>query len=197
MLHRNKTSPAGAWSSHQQYGLYHQSSRLRQGYPQDALLALALENAEEDLQAEYWKSLYPGKVKRIQHEVEQVCSRLDYPGSFIYDEYPDRLNLERTAREIAEKLRKEEEFREPLPEELYEINTPRRPGPPPFGPPPGNQSPPPYGPPPGHQGPPPYGPPPRPPKQDSWLDDMIRVLLYQEISRRRCRGRNCRRRFYY
>ena len=102
---------------------------------------------------------------------------VNYAGSFIYDEYPDKINLNRTGRQICERLRKNEEFREIPIEDLFEAS-----GHDAFMPPP----PPPFGPP---QGPPP----PRPPRQQSWLEDIVSVLLYQEIARRRCR--RCRGRY--
>ena len=77
------------WSSHSQYGLYHQSSRFRPQTPQDALIAQRLEEAADEIQTQYWKSLYPEKIKKIQQEIEHTCDELDYAGSFIYDEYPD------------------------------------------------------------------------------------------------------------
>lgn len=165
------------WSSHSQYGLYHQSSRFRPQTPQDALIAQRLEEAADEIQTQYWKSLYPEKIKKIQQEIEHTCDELDYAGSFIYDEYPDKINLNRTGRQICERLRKNEEFREIPIEDLFEASGHDAfmpPPPPPFGPPP-----PPFGPP---QGPPP----PRPPRQQSWLEDIVSVLLYQEIARRRC-----------
>ena len=97
------------WSSHSQYGLYHQSSRFRPQTPQDALIAQRLEEAADEIQTQYWKSLYPEKIKKIQQEIEHTCDELDYAGSFIYDEYPDQ---------ICERLRKNEEFRE-IPIEVY------------------------------------------------------------------------------
>ena len=198
------------WSSHSQYGLYHQSSRLRPQSPQDAMIARRLEEAAEELQAQYWKSLYPEKIKKIQQEIERMCDSLDYAGSFIYDEYPDKISLDRTGRQICERLRENDEFKEIPMEELFEAsgyagsNPPppfgRPPGPPgpPGPPPPFGRSPGPPGPPPppfGPSGPPPGrpGPPPRPPRRQSWLEDMVSVLLYQEIGRRRCRRGNCRR----
>ena len=36
------------------------------------------------------KSWYPESVRRLQERVEQECQLLDYEGSRIYDEYPDR-----------------------------------------------------------------------------------------------------------
>ena len=86
------------WSSHSQYGLYHQSSRFRPQTPQDALIAQRLEEAADEIQTQYWKSLYPEKIKKIQQEIEHTCDELDYAGSFIYDEYPDKINLNRTQR---------------------------------------------------------------------------------------------------
>ncbi len=182
------------WSSHSQYGLYHQSSHLRPQSPQDAMIARRLEEAAEELQAQYWKSLYPEKIKKIQQEIERTCDVLDYAGSFIYDEYPDKISLDRTGRQICARLRESDEFKEIPMEELFEASghagpppPSRPPGPPPFGPPPG---PPPFGPPPGRP-----GPPPRPPRRQSWLEDMVSVLLYQEIGRRRCRRGSCRGRY--
>lgn len=210
------------WSSHSQYGLYHQSSRLRPQSPQDAMIARRLEEAAEELQAQYWKSLYPEKIKKIQQEIERTCDSLDYAGSFIYDEYPDKISLDRTGRQICERLRESDEFKEVPMEELFEAsghagpNPPpgRLPGPPgplppPFGRPPGppGPPPPPFGRPSSPPGPPPPpfgppgpspgrpGPPPRPPRRQSWLEDMVSVLLYQEIGRRRCRRGGCRGRY--
>ena len=57
------------WSSHSQYGLYHQSSRFRPQTPQDALIAQRLEEAADEIQTQYWKSLYPEKIKKIQQEI--------------------------------------------------------------------------------------------------------------------------------
>lgn len=110
------------WSSHSQYGLYHQSSRFRPQTPQDALIAQRLEEAADEIQTQYWKSLYPEKIKKIQQEIEHTCDELDYAGSFIYDEYPDKINLNRTGRQICERLRKNEEFREIPIEDLFEAS---------------------------------------------------------------------------
>lgn len=61
---------------------------------------------------EYFSMLCPGKLRRIQAEVKAVCDRLDYQGSPIYDEYPDRVAMEqlsrRIARRVSERLSEEE-----------------------------------------------------------------------------------------
>lgn len=42
---------------------------------------------------EYFRGLYPQSMRRCQSLVEEGCDRYDYPGSPIYDEYPDRVSL--------------------------------------------------------------------------------------------------------
>jgi len=61
-----------SWSSPSQYGLYHQSSHFRPQTPQDALIAQRLEEAADEIQTQYWKSLYPEKIKKIQQEIEHT-----------------------------------------------------------------------------------------------------------------------------
>ena len=86
------------------------------------------------------KSYYPEAAGRIQEKVEEECQLLDYEGSRLYDEYPDKFMLHQLCRQIRTQVQGETEA----------------------------------------QGVP-----------DGFLDDLIQVLLYQEISRRRCRRRRC------
>ena len=51
-------------------------------------------------------SYYPHKAAMLQSYVEDACDRLDYEGSFIYDEYPDKQEIERVCGEICEKIEK-------------------------------------------------------------------------------------------
>ena len=53
---------------------------------------------------EYFSMLCPGKLRGIQAEVKAVCDRLDYQGSPIYDEYPDRVAMEQLSRGIARRV---------------------------------------------------------------------------------------------
>ena len=87
------------------------------------------------------KSYYPETARKIQEKVEEECQLMDYEGSRLYDEYPDRLMMRSLCRQIREQVAGELE--------LQEIS-------------------------------------------DRFLDDLIEVLLYQEISRKRCRRRRCR-----
>ena len=51
-------------------------------------------------ESEYLKGMYPLSVKRCQCLVEEACDRLDYSGSPMYDEYPDREFLYRVRDQI-------------------------------------------------------------------------------------------------
>lgn len=99
----------------------------------------------QDEEFELMKSYYPDTVRRIQERVEEECGRLDYEGSRLYDEYPDKYMLYRLCRKIREEVEPEMEIQEVM--------------------------------------------------KSGWLDELVQVLLYQEISRRRCRRQRCRRFF--
>lgn len=57
------------------------------------------------------ESYYPRKAGLLKALVADECDRLDYEGSFIYDEYPDRRNIERVCREICGQARDYPELR--------------------------------------------------------------------------------------
>ena len=46
-----------------------------------------------DRDMERMKELYPEEAKRIQKLVEEECDQMEYEGSMMFDEYPDRLML--------------------------------------------------------------------------------------------------------
>lgn len=64
-------------------------------------------NARRDY--DYMKSIYPDTAKRILPYMEEECDRMEYDGSMMYDEYPDRLQLRLMCRRIYDKAEKEEE----------------------------------------------------------------------------------------
>ena len=94
---------------------------------------------------EYMQQLYPQEAKNILRKVIYHVDPIDYKGSFIYDEYPDRFSLERMARNIIAILQREEK------EAAVENPTP--------------------------------------PEKWIWLQDLILVLLYNEVYKRRHGGR--------
>ena len=91
------------------------------------------------------KSYYPETARKIQEKVEEECDLLDYEGSRMYDEYPDRYMLYHLGKKIVDEVKKESELET---------------------------------------------------MSDSLLGDLAEVLLFHEISRRRCRRRRCRGAFY-
>lgn len=70
--------------------------------------------AENDLMRDldYLGQLYPMKVKKYQVKISSILDKLDYEGSMIYDEYPDRISLERLTRSIMAILEREEQKEE-------------------------------------------------------------------------------------
>ena len=87
------------------------------------------------------KSYYPRTVQRIQEKIEEECDLLDYEGSRLYDEYPDRYMLYHLCQNIMREVTSEAEM---------EVVS------------------------------------------EGFLEELVQVLLFQEISRRRCRRQRCR-----
>lgn len=59
---------------------------------------------------EYLQQTYPVQVRKYQKKVSDVVDRLDYEGSMIYDEYPDRYELQRLALTIASMMAEKKEM---------------------------------------------------------------------------------------
>lgn len=57
---------------------------------------------------EYLQQTYPGQVKGYLRRIAEILDKMDYEGSMIYDEYPDRLSLQRLTESILEILKREE-----------------------------------------------------------------------------------------
>ena len=54
---------------------------------------------------DYLRGIYPSAAKRKQVLAEEACDLLEYPGSPMYDEYPDREFLYRELSENATRRR--------------------------------------------------------------------------------------------
>ena len=54
---------------------------------------------------EYFQQLYPSGARLLQREIRKVVDIMDYEGSLIYDEYPDRFAMQKLARDILGKIR--------------------------------------------------------------------------------------------
>lgn len=107
---------------------------------------------EQEKDREVMKSYYSRRAAMIQEKVERECDRMEYDGSMMFDEYPDKFIMEHLCGKIEKELLEEEQ------EEMKELEMQNRRG--------GND-----------------------------LRDLIGVLLFNEMYRRRCRHRRCRRYF--
>ncbi len=129
-------------------------------YPMQNLYLTEMEY-EKDM--DRMKELYPREVKRILEYVEDECDKMEYEGSLMFDEYPDRLMLEMVVDRIHQKVVDEtgdvevEQYRG---ETAFVENRP---------------------------------PSPHRPGQNDHLRNLIGVILNNEMYRRRCRHRRCRR----
>ncbi|MCM1568034.1 MAG: hypothetical protein NC081_01155 [Roseburia sp.] len=69
---------------------------------------------------EYLQQTYPAKVRMYQRRVAEILDKLDYEGSMIYDEYPDKYQLQRLARTVTEMLKQEDGLQEAMTQEQQE-----------------------------------------------------------------------------
>ena len=53
---------------------------------------------------EYMKQLLPNILKNIQMEIEDECDKLEYSGSVMFDEYPDKTHIGMIVDNILERL---------------------------------------------------------------------------------------------
>ena len=59
---------------------------------------------EQEEEFSLMKSYYPETARRIQEKVEEECDLLDYEGSRMYDEYPDRYMLYHLGKKIMDEV---------------------------------------------------------------------------------------------
>lgn len=122
-------------------------------FPKPFYLTYPMQNVyqterEYERDMERMKEMYPKRMKRLLAYVEEECDKLEYEGSMMYDEYPDRVLLYRMAADIYDKA---------IPvQEMEQKRTAR----------------------------------------DRELLEVIQVLLYDEMYRRRGRRRRCCRRWW-
>lgn len=137
-------------------------------YPYPDLYMSEMET-ERDLQ--YLQQMYPADAKRMQKKVEEELDKLEYEGSMMYDEYPDRVSMllicdrieKALAREDAERQAREEADME-TDEDMNAMDMRRRGR--------GDRD---------------------DPRFDRGRRNLLEVLLFNEMHKRRCKRRQCRR----
>ena len=102
------------------------------------------DTATRDL--EYLQQMYPAEAKKYQKIIAGILDKLDYEGSMIYDEYPDRWQMFRLSQDILDRIKRQEEKDNPnavVPKEKWE-----------------------------------------------WTSDMVQILLFYEVYKRRHNNHN-------
>lgn len=89
---------------------------------------------------EYLQQMYPKEAKKYQKMIVSILDKLDYEGSMIYDEFPDRWQLYKLSTDILDRIKREEHEKE------------------------NNET---------------------SPEKWEWVGDMIQILLFYEIYKRR------------
>lgn len=57
---------------------------------------------------EYLQQMYPAEAKKYQKLIASILDKLDYEGSLIYDEYPDRWQLYKLSTDILNRIKSQE-----------------------------------------------------------------------------------------
>lgn len=58
---------------------------------------------------EYLQQMYPAEAKKYQKVIAGILDKLDYEGSMIYDEYPDKWQLYKLSKDILDRIKRDEE----------------------------------------------------------------------------------------
>lgn len=62
---------------------------------------------QNEQESSLMKAYYPEVAMMIQEHVDRECDKMEYDGSMMYDEYPDKTTLEQIALKIAQKVQAE------------------------------------------------------------------------------------------
>ena len=123
---------------------------------------------EDDLDKELEQimEMYPSRAREIQKKVVEVCDSIDYDGSILYDEYPDKFVLSKYCDKIYQDMDSTQVEMASENLETQQVSGTARQG---------------------GRGPC------RNCRPDDGRRDLIDVLFFNEIFRRRCRKGKCRR----
>lgn len=56
---------------------------------------------------EYLQQMYPAQARKYQKIIAETLDHMDYEGSMIYDEYPDRWQIYRLAQLVSDRIKEE------------------------------------------------------------------------------------------
>jgi hypothetical protein len=66
-------------------------------------------SADLDHDLEYMKQLYPKTAKAIQKEIDNECDKIEYDGSMMFDEYPDKESLDKLIDRVYDRIKQIED----------------------------------------------------------------------------------------
>ena len=92
------------------YRMTNGSSQKMPFYMTYPMQNIFLEEAEYERDMERMKHLYPREVQGIQEHVEEECDKMEYEGSMMFDEYPDKLMLKQIVDRIYQRTAQPKEF---------------------------------------------------------------------------------------
>lgn len=97
---------------------------------------------------EYLQQMYPEEAKKYQARISEILDKMDYEGSMIYDEYPDKWQLYRLTDTIMTILKQEAQEEALEAQDCCDVISPEK---------------------------------------WAWTSDMVQILLFYEIYKRRHR----------
>ena len=86
-------------------GIYHREDDLSIWLPERFMTD---ENEYED-DILYLKRMYPGIAKEIAEFVEDECDKMEYAGSMMFDQYPDKVSVMKLVGDIYDKVKYHDE----------------------------------------------------------------------------------------
>lgn len=69
------------------------------------------EEAEYERDCRRLQEMYPVAARKVQEYVKDACDRMEYEGSAMFDEYPDKYTLQAICRKIYRKVNDLEELK--------------------------------------------------------------------------------------
>lgn len=84
------------------------------GYSNKYGINLPMQTPREDMDGmdemdmNYMKKMYPETCRKIQYYIDEECDKMEYDGSYMYDEYPDKEAIDMITDKIYEKVEKDE-----------------------------------------------------------------------------------------
>ncbi len=86
------------------YGMPDRNTSKMPFYMAYPMQSLYMEELEYERDMQKLKDMYPKEVRSIQAMVEDECDKMEYEGSLMFDEYPDKLMLNKIVRRIYDSM---------------------------------------------------------------------------------------------